>query len=120
MKLLKNFFEQVKETTKIEKELESDIRTVAKDKAHIYTTLIYLPLYLIGINLFVFIKHLILIVVFINLLFFLTFFTHQFIYYRLIDLKNYNKSVLKAVSYSLIATLFLWLAVLLFGGIYGI
>jgi len=117
MKLLKRYFRSLKVIENDEKNLTKELKADAKDHSLLKSFLIFLPGYLIIINLlFMFISLFYVLIFTANILIFLNIYLYHYTYYKYINLPKHKLSFVKTIVYGAILSVILWVVANIVGG----
>lgn len=110
VKRFKNYLASLKALEVKEKQIDKELKNEAKEEVILKTFILFLPVYLILINLmFIFAGSFYLLVFILNVIVFLNIYYYQYSYYKYLELNRHKLTIIKALIYGLILTIFLWL-----------
>lgn len=116
MKRLKNYFRSVKEIEEKEKRIDKEIKRDARDKTAIKSFVVFLPVYLIIINLFIFIEHFLVLMLILNIFIIAHIYLYQYTFYGYLELNKHRVSIIKTIIYGLTMTIIVWILAYITGG----
>lgn len=115
MKQLKNYLRSLKNLKDEEKSLDKGLRSEARENTFLKMAIIFIPLYLIILNLFIFIRYFYLLMLIANILIILNVFLYQYTYYKYLKFANQKLTIIKTLIYGLILTIIIWITALIVG-----